>query len=112
MNKHQRPVLSLKRSTAGAAAKPVTTTAAEEKAAHAGAGATTGTKSSGHNRKKLDLLLTYWPAAFSLDAPLPLAVGTTELIAADMCGRGIAGAGTKNSLSYEQQEHNKGWICA
>lgn len=108
----KRQILSLKRSTTSAAAKPSANTTTAEKTAHVGAGAATGTKRSRHNRKKLELLLTHWAAAFSLDAPRPFAVGTTELIAADMCGRGIAGAGTKNSLSYEQQEHNKGWICA
>ncbi|WP_115152504.1 ProQ/FINO family protein [Leclercia adecarboxylata] len=50
-------------------------------------------KSSRHNRKKLELLITHWPAAFNLDAPRPLAIGTAELIAADMCARGITGAG-------------------
>ncbi|MEB1054668.1 ProQ/FinO family protein [Citrobacter portucalensis] len=93
MNKHQRPVLSLKRPTTGAAAKPSANTAAAEKAAHASAGAATGTKSSRHNRKKLELLVTHWPAAFSLDAPRPLAIGTAELIAADIRARGITGAG-------------------
>ena len=104
----KRQILSLKRSTTSAAAKPSANTTTAEKTAHVGA----GTKRSRHNRKKLELLLTHWPAAFSLDAPRPFAVGTTELIAADMCSRDIAGAGTKNSLSYEQQDHNKGWICA
>lgn len=93
MTKHKRPVLILKRATTGAAAKPSANTATAEKAAHASAGAATDTKSSRHNRKKLKLLITHWPAAFSLDAPRPLAVGTAELIAADMCARGITGAG-------------------
>lgn len=93
MNKHQRPVLSLKRSTTGASVKPPANTASTEKTSHAGAGAATDTKRSRHNRKKLELLLTHWPAAFSLDAPRPLAIGTAELIAADMSARGITGAG-------------------
>ena len=89
----KRQILSLKRSTTGAAANPSANTRSTEKAAHVGAGAATGTKRSLHNRKKLELLLTHWPAAFSLDAPRPLAIGTAELIAADMCVRGITGAG-------------------
>lgn len=93
MTEHKRPVLSLKRATTGAAAKPSASTATVEKTAHASAGAATGTKSSRHNRKKLELLVTHWPAAFSLDAPRPLAIGTAELIAADICARGITGAG-------------------
>ena len=93
MTEHKRPVLSLKRATTGAAAKPSANTAAVEKTAHTGAGATTGTKSSRHNRKKLELLITHWPAAFNLDAPRPLAIGTAEMISADMCARGITGAG-------------------
>lgn len=93
MTEHTRPVLSLKRATTGAAAKPSASTAAVEKTAHTGAGATTGTKSSKHNSKKLELLITHWPAAFSLEAPRPLAIGTAELISADMCARGITGAG-------------------
>ncbi|WES69662.1 ProQ/FINO family protein [Superficieibacter sp. HKU1] len=93
MNKHQRPVLSLKRSTTGALVKPSANTASTEKTAHSGAGVATDTKRSRHNRRKLELLLTHWPAAFSLDAPRPLAIGTAELIAADMCARGITGAG-------------------
>lgn len=93
MTEHKRPVLSLKRATTGATVKPSANTAAVEKTARTGAGATTGTKSSRHNRKKLELLVTHWPAAFSLDAPRPLAIGTAELIAADMCARGITGAG-------------------
>ncbi|HCL6755338.1 ProQ/FINO family protein [Citrobacter freundii] len=93
MEKQKRPLLSLKRATAGAAAKPPSNTDTEEKAAHAGAGAAAGTKRSRHNRKKLELLLTHWPEAFSLNAPRPLAVGTAELIAADMCARGVTGAG-------------------
>lgn len=93
MTEHKRPILSLKRATTGAAEKPSATTATAEKTAHAGAGAATGTKSSRHNRKKLELLITHWPAAFSLDAPRPLAIGTAELIAADICARGITGAG-------------------
>lgn len=90
---NKRQILRLKRTTAGAAAKPSANTTTAEKTAHAGAGATTGTKSSRHNRKKLELLVTHWPAAFSLDAPRPLAIGTAELIAADMCARGITGGG-------------------
>ncbi|CZX67826.1 Conjugal transfer repressor [Enterobacter hormaechei] len=93
MTEHKRPVLSLKRATTGAAAKPSDSTTTAEKTAHAGSGATTSTKSSRHNRKKLELLITHWPAAFNLDAPRPLAIGTAELIAADMCARGITGAG-------------------
>ena len=93
MSNHQRQILSLKHATTGAAAKPPTNTDSAEKAAHAGAGATEGTKRSRHNRKKLELLLTHWPEAFSLNAPRPMAVGTAELIAADMCARGITGAG-------------------
>lgn len=93
MSNHQRQILSLKRPTTGVAAKPSTNTDSTEKAAHAGAGATEGTKRSRHNRKKLELLLTHWPEAFSLNAPRPLAVGTAELIAADMCARGITGTG-------------------
>ena len=93
MTEHKRPVLSLKRATTGAAAKPSANTAAVEKSAHTGAGAATGTKSSRHNRKKLELLITHWPAAFNLDAPRPLAIGTAELMAVDMCARGITGAG-------------------
>lgn len=93
MTEHKRPVLSLKRATTVAAAKPSANTTTAEKTAHAGAGATTDTKSSRHNRKKLELLITHWPAAFSLDAPRPLAIGTAELMAADMCARGITGGG-------------------
>lgn len=93
MTEHKRPVLSLKRATTGAAAKPSASTTTAEKTAHAGSGTTTGTKSSRHNRKKLDLLITHWPAAFNLDAPRPLAIGTAEMISADMCARGITGAG-------------------
>lgn len=93
MKEHKRPVLSLKRARTGAAEKPSASTTAVEKTAHASAGAATGTKSSRHNRKKLELLVTHWPAAFSLDAPRPLAIGTAELIAADICARGITGAG-------------------
>ncbi len=93
MTEHKRPVLSLKRATTGAAAKPSASTTTADKTAHTGAGAATGTKSSRHNRKKLDLLITHWPAAFNLDAPRPLAIGTAELIAADICARGITGAG-------------------
>lgn len=93
MTEHKRPILSLKRATTGAAEKPSASTATAEKTAHAGAGAATGTKSSRNNRKKLELLITHWPAAFSLDAPRPLAIGTAELIAADICARGITGAG-------------------
>ncbi len=93
MTEHKRPVLSLKRATTGAAVKASANTATAEKVAHASAGAATGTKSRRHNRKKLELLITHWPAAFSLDAPRPLAIGTAELIAADMCARGITGAG-------------------
>lgn len=93
MTEYKRPVLSLKRATTGATVKPSANTAAVEKTAHIDAGATTGTKSSRHNRKKLDLLITHWPAAFSLDAPRPLAIGTAELIAVDMCARGITGGG-------------------
>lgn len=93
MSYSQRPILSLKRVTTGAAEKTPSKTDSAEKSAHAGAGAATGTKRSRHNRKKLELLLTHWPEAFSLNAPRPLAVGTAELIAADMCARGITGAG-------------------
>lgn len=93
MTEQKRPVLSLKRATTGAAAKPPTNMDSAEKAAHAGAGATEGTKRSRHNRKKLELLLTHWPEAFNLDAPRPLAIGTAELIAADIRARGITGAG-------------------
>ncbi|MGO0616343.1 ProQ/FINO family protein [Leclercia adecarboxylata] len=93
MTEHKRPVLSLKRATTGAAAKPSASTTTVKKAAHAGSGTTTVTKSSRHNRKKLDLLITHWPAAFNLDAPRPLAIGTAEMISADMCARGITGAG-------------------
>lgn len=93
MKEHTRPVLSLKRATTGAAVKPSSNTATTEKAARASAGEATGTKSRRHNRKKLELLITHWPAAFSLDAPRPLAIGTAELIAADICARGITGAG-------------------
>ena len=93
MTEHKRPVLSLKRAATGAAAKPSASTATVEKASHAGSGTTTGTKSSRHNRKKLELLITHWPAAFNLDAPRPLAIGTAEMISADMCARGITGAG-------------------
>ncbi|EMN1292901.1 ProQ/FinO family protein [Citrobacter freundii] len=89
----KRQILRLKRATTSATAKPSANTATAEKTAHASAGAATGTKSSRHNRKKLELLVTHWPAAFSLDAPRPLAIGTAELIAADICARGIAGAG-------------------
>ncbi|MGY9520978.1 ProQ/FINO family protein [Citrobacter freundii] len=89
----KRQILSLKRSTTSAAAKPPANTTTAEKTAHTGAGAAIGTKSSRHNRKKLDLLEAHWPAAFSLDAPRPLAIGTAELIAADICARGITGAG-------------------
>lgn len=89
----KRQILRLKRATASATAKPSVNTATAEKTAHASAGAATGTKSSRHNRKKLGLLVTHWPAAFSLDAPRPLAIGTAELIAADICARGITGAG-------------------
>ncbi|HCN96093.1 MAG TPA: proQ/FINO family protein [Leclercia sp.] len=93
MTEHKRPVLSLKRATTGAAAKPSASTTTADKTAHTGAGAATGTKSSRHNRKKLDLLITHWPAAFNLDAPRPLAIGIAEMISADMCARGITGAG-------------------
>lgn len=93
MKEQKRPVLSLKRATTGAVAKPSANRASTEKTAHASAGAATGTKSRRHNRKKLELLITHWPAAFSLDAPRPLAIGTAELIAADMCARGITGGG-------------------
>ncbi|MFU0885687.1 ProQ/FINO family protein [Kluyvera sichuanensis] len=89
----KRQILSLKRSTTSAAAKPPANTTTAEKTAHTGAGAATGTKSSRHNRKKLALLITHWPAAFSLDSPRPLAIGTAELIAADMRARGLTGAG-------------------
>lgn len=93
MTEHKRPILSLKRATTAAAVKPSANTITAEKTAHAGAGSITGTNSSRHNRKKLELLITHWPAAFSLDAPRPLAIGTAELIAADICARGITGAG-------------------
>lgn len=93
MEEQKRPVLSLKRATTGAASKPPHNTGSAEKAAHAGAGAAAGTKRSRYNRKKLELLITHWPAAFSLDAPRPLVVGAAELIAADMCARGITGGG-------------------
>lgn len=89
----KRQILRLKRATTSATAKPSTNTATAEKTAHASAGAATGTKSSRHNCKKLELLVTHWPEAFSLDAPRPLATGTAELIAADICARGITGAG-------------------
>lgn len=89
----KRQILRLKRATTAATAKLSANTATAEKTAHASAGAATGTKSSRHNRKKLELLVTHWPAAFSLDAPRPLAIGTAELISADMCSRGITGAG-------------------
>ncbi len=93
MTEHKRPILSLKRATTAATVKPSANTATAEKTAHASAGAATGTKSSRHNRKKLELLITHWPAAFNLDAPRPLAIGTAELMAVDMCARGITGAG-------------------
>lgn len=93
MEEQKRPVLSLKRATTGAAAKSSCHTDSAEKAAHAGAGAAAGTKRSRYNRKKLELLLTHWPALFSLDAPRPLVVGAAELIAADMCARDITGGG-------------------
>lgn len=89
----KRQILRLKRATTSATVKPSANTATVEKTAHASPGAATGTKSSRHNRKKLELLVTHWPAAFSLDAPRPLAIGTAELIAADICARGITGAG-------------------
>lgn len=89
----KRQILCLKRATTGAEVKPSANTAAAEKTDHAGAGAATGTKSRRHNRKKLELLITNWPAAFNLDAPRPLAIGTAELIAADIRARGITGAG-------------------
>lgn len=93
MTEYKRAVLSLKRATTGAAAKPLRSTDSAEKGAHAGAGAAAGTKRSRYNRKKLELLITHWPAVFSLDAPRPLVVGVAELIAADMCARGITGGG-------------------
>lgn len=91
MTEQKRPVLSLKRATGGAAEKTPSNTDSAEKAALAGAAA--DTKRSRYNRKKLELLITNWPAAFNLDAPLPLAIGTAELIAADIRARGITGAG-------------------
>lgn len=91
MTEQKRPVLSLKRATVGAAGKTPSNTDSAEKAAHAGAAA--DTKRSRYNRKKLELLITHWPAAFSLDVPRPLAIGTAEMISADMCSRGITGAG-------------------
>ncbi|HIC6098491.1 TPA: ProQ/FINO family protein [Salmonella enterica subsp. enterica serovar Nagoya] len=93
MSHSQRPILSLKRVTTGAAAKLPCNTDSAEKSAHAGAGAAAGTKRSRYKRKKLELLVTHWPAVFSLDAPRPLAIGTAELISAEMCARGITGAG-------------------
>ena len=93
MEEQKRPVLSLKRAAIGAAAKLPPNMDSAEKAAHTGAGAAAGTKRSRYNRKKLELLITHWPAAFNLDAPRPLAIGTAEMISADMCARGITGAG-------------------
>lgn|GEM_PF-1059617 len=93
MKEQKRPVLSLKRATTGAVAKPSANRASTEKTAHADTGSATDTKSRRHNRKKLELLITHWPAAFNLDAPRPLAIGTDEMISADMCARGITGAG-------------------
>jgi len=92
MEEQKRLVLSLKRATTGAAAKLPHNTDSAEKAAHAGAGAAASTKRSRYNRKKLELLITHWPVAFSLDAPRPL-VGAAELIAADMGAWGITGGG-------------------
>ncbi|CAM6190277.1 ProQ/FINO family protein [Citrobacter freundii] len=89
----KRPVLRLKRATATASAATGKETNTTSKATQKLAGAAGGTKQSRHNRKKLELLITHWPAAFNLDAPRPLAIGTAELIAADMCARGITGAG-------------------
>jgi len=93
MEEQKRLVLSLKRATTGAAAKLPHNTDSAEKAAHAGAGAAASTKRSRYNRKKLELLITHWPVAFSLDAPRPLVVGAAELIAADMGAWGITGGG-------------------
>lgn len=93
MEEQKRPVLSLKRATAGAVAKLPRNTDSAENAAHAGAGAAAGTKRSRANLKKLNLLFAYWPTLFSSDAPRPLAVGVAEQLAADMDARGLTGAG-------------------
>ncbi|AUY40515.1 proQ/FINO family protein [Leclercia sp. LSNIH3] len=93
MNENKRPVLRLKRATTTASAATGKEANTTSKTPQKPAGAAGGTKQSRHNRKKLELLITHWPAAFSLDAPRPLAIGTAELIAADMCARGITGAG-------------------
>ena len=93
MEEQKRPVLSLKRAATGAASKLPRNTDSAEKAAHTGAGAAAGTKRSRYNRKKLELLITHWPAVFNLDAPRPLVVGAAELITADMRARGITGGG-------------------